>query len=277
MIDFAKLQGLTIPEGNVTQISDASGRVLWAVSGGKVVLPAVLQVEKRTATTYAGETAYNDEQFILLDIYPKTNGTVKVTYGGLTKTITDTSGAADPNAQTVFFGTFNGVSDEVETPESGRLTIDGDYASYGVARYKGSSVKSGAAPGDYVCVCVTNIINFGEILRIRQQAFQSCAGLTRVDIHSPIEIIDGGAFMYCSNLTSVVIAETVKSIGTSAFLGAPSEGSPTVTMLSPTPPTIGEIAFKANSTIIVPKGSIEAYKAAEGWSTGGFNFVEASE
>ena len=29
MIDFSTLQGLTIPEGVVTQIADASGRVLW--------------------------------------------------------------------------------------------------------------------------------------------------------------------------------------------------------------------------------------------------------
>ena len=30
MIDFSKLQSLTIPEGVVTQIADASGRVLWS-------------------------------------------------------------------------------------------------------------------------------------------------------------------------------------------------------------------------------------------------------
>lgn len=29
-INFSSLQGLTIPEGNVTQITDASGRVLWS-------------------------------------------------------------------------------------------------------------------------------------------------------------------------------------------------------------------------------------------------------
>ena len=28
-IDFSKVKALTIPEGNVTQITDASGRVLW--------------------------------------------------------------------------------------------------------------------------------------------------------------------------------------------------------------------------------------------------------
>ncbi len=32
MIDFATLQGLTIPEGVVTQITDASGRVLWSAA-----------------------------------------------------------------------------------------------------------------------------------------------------------------------------------------------------------------------------------------------------
>ena len=30
MIDFSTLQGLTIPEGVVTQITDASGMVLWS-------------------------------------------------------------------------------------------------------------------------------------------------------------------------------------------------------------------------------------------------------
>jgi hypothetical protein len=89
MINFATLQGLTIPEGVVTQITDASGRVLWMVKSGGG--PAVLQVEKITAATKVNGNVYNDEQFILLNIYPKTNGTVSVTYGGLTKTVTDTS------------------------------------------------------------------------------------------------------------------------------------------------------------------------------------------
>lgn len=41
-MNFATLKGLTIPEGNVTQITDASGRVLWkqAPSGAKVSIVA---------------------------------------------------------------------------------------------------------------------------------------------------------------------------------------------------------------------------------------------
>lgn len=32
-MDFATLQGLTIPEGDVTQITDASGNVIWSADG----------------------------------------------------------------------------------------------------------------------------------------------------------------------------------------------------------------------------------------------------
>ena len=37
-MNFATLQGLTIPEGNVTQITDASGNVLWKAGGEFVPL-----------------------------------------------------------------------------------------------------------------------------------------------------------------------------------------------------------------------------------------------
>lgn len=37
-MNFATLKGLTIPEGVVTQITDASGRVIWKLSNGSVVV-----------------------------------------------------------------------------------------------------------------------------------------------------------------------------------------------------------------------------------------------
>ena len=112
MIDFSTLQRLTIPEGVVTQIADSEGNVLWALASESSE-PIVLKVKKITSNTYAGSTAYNNEQFILLDIYPKTaNSVVEVTYGDVTKTLT----FSGSNAKQVYFGTFNGVSDDVETP-----------------------------------------------------------------------------------------------------------------------------------------------------------------
>ena len=186
MIDFTKLTGIEHGGKVVTQIEDSTGRVLWVVSGGKVVL----EVEKITSDTYAGETAYTGEQFILLDIYPKTNGTVKVTYGGLTKTITDTSGAEEPNAQQVFFGTFNGVSDSVETPASGMLTIEGDYKGVGQSYYsKDSKTRSN-------CECITKIKSLGiiEIIPPNAFSFNLVSSSDPIDIPESVVSIGGLAF-----------------------------------------------------------------------------------
>ena len=206
MIDFATLQGLTIPEGVVTQIADASGRVLWALSSDKVIL----EVKKITSDTYAAETTYTGEQFILLDIYPKTNGTVKVTYGGLTKTITDTSGAEEPNAQQVYFGAFNGVSDSVETPASGELTIGGDCSGFGVGSYaKSSKIQN-------YCSCITAITDFGSVGYIPKSAFYSCTGLTSVTIPESVISIGYHAFYNCTGLTSATVSSAI--IYDSAFV-----------------------------------------------------------
>ena len=211
-MNFAALQGLTIPEGVVTQIADASGRVLWKVSGGNVVL----QVEKITSDTYAGETTYTGEEFVLLDIYPKTNGTVKVTYGGLTKTISDTSGAEEPNAQQVYFGTLHGVSDSVETPTSGTLTIEGDYRGFGIGIYKATKAVS------YLCPCITAVKSFGTVEFIPDTAFGSymfgeCKKITSITIPNSVTSIGARAFDGCTGLTSIIIPGSVTSIGVNPF------------------------------------------------------------
>jgi hypothetical protein len=221
MIDFTTLQGLTIPEGVVTQISDASGRVLWAVQSGG---PVILEVEKITSDTYAGGTAYTGEQFILLNIYPKTNGTVSVTYGGLTKTITDTSGAESPNAQKVFFGTFNGVSDVVETPASGELTIEGDVFAYAVGNYSKTS-KDSTIP---YCGCIRDIKSWGSIDTVVTNAFHSCTKLVNVNIPNSTTVIGASAFNGCSNLTSVTIGNNVEQIAAAAFINCSNLTSVTI-------------------------------------------------
>lgn len=215
MIDFTTLQGLTIPEGVVTQITDESGNVIWAVQSDK----AILEVKKLRSNTYAGETTYENEEFILLDIYPKTNGTVSVTYGGLTKTITDTSGAAEPNAQQVFFGTFNGVSDSVETPESGVLTIEGDYYGVGNGNFATGKLFSGIGTGN-----IAKVLNFGKISIIPTAAFSNKGiyipqnfAMATVKIPNSVTAIGRDAFYGCSALTSVIIPDSVMSIGYSPF------------------------------------------------------------
>lgn len=196
---------------------DGVARLFFAPEDGEAV---VLEVEKITSDTYANETTYTAEEFILLDIYPKTGGTVNVTYGGLTKTITDTSGVAEPNAQQVFFGTFNGVSDSVATPTSGELTIEGDYYAFGCGAYAKDS-KNAIPP---VCSCVTNIVSFGKTSSIPSFAFgthgaESCTKLETVTIPGSITNIGSNAFAMCTGLEEVVIDEGLLAIGSSAFQG----------------------------------------------------------
>ena len=209
MIDFTTLQGLTIPEGVVTQITDENGRVIWAVSGGKVIL----EVEKIVSNTYAAETTYENEEFILLDIYPKTNGTVSVTYGGLTKTITDTSGVEEPNAQQVFFGTFNGISDSVSTAASGELTIEGDCVAFGCGQFQNGSKAYNIEFGK----CITDVIKWGEVSNIPRSAFVKCDELKTISIGASVTTIGAVAFGQCTGLTSVTIPKSVVDIDVNPF------------------------------------------------------------
>lgn len=206
MIDFSTLQGVTIPEGVVTQI-ESGGVVLWRVATASG--PIVLEVEKITSDTYAGETTYEGESFILLDVYPKTNATVSVTYGGLTKTVTDTSGAAEPNAQQVFFGTFNGVSDTVETPASGTLTIEGDCAGFGVGVFYKTSKAASATYFDLI----TEVVSLGGVSVIPETAFRSCASVSNLTIPSSVKSIGKNAFQLCTGLSGMTIPKSVSSIG----------------------------------------------------------------
>lgn len=196
-MNFATLQGLTIPEGVVTQIADASGRVLWAVSGGK----AVLQVQKVIANVYsaAALTTYENEEFILLSITIKGGGTVNVSYGGLTKTLSNSS--TIDSAQSVYFGTFSGASDSVVTPASGELTIEGDCTAFALGTY--NVTKSATS----TCTCVVSIDNFGSAETIPNYAFAGTNGsndaLTSATIGTGIKSIGMYAFHNCRNLNSV--------------------------------------------------------------------------
>lgn len=208
-IDFATLQGLTIPEGVVTQIEDAAGNVLW--SSGKTSGNVILEVEKIVSDTYAGSTTYTGEEFILLDVYPKSGGTVNVTYGGLTKSITDDGTSEEPNAQQVFFGTFNGVSDSIVTPTSGTLTIEGDYAAFGIASFNKDKISIEHFSG------IKKVTDFGVVEIIPVNAFYNCTALTSVDIPNTVTSIGEWAFGFCSNLASIRIPNSVTGIGEHAF------------------------------------------------------------
>lgn len=60
-MNFATLQGLTIPEGNVTQIADASGRVLWKAS--KTVTISYTLGDPVAPATYYNSIIHNGTEY----------------------------------------------------------------------------------------------------------------------------------------------------------------------------------------------------------------------
>ena len=139
------------------------------------------------------------------------------------------------------------------------MTSIGDYAFYGCSGLTSVTIGSG----------VTSIGN---------RAFSSCSGLTSVTIPNSVTSIGYEAFYYCSGLTSVTIGSGVTSIGYNAFDGV---DIPTVISLIENPFTIngktsGSGTFSQNTfnnaTLYVPKGTIDKYKATNGWKD--FFFIE---
>jgi hypothetical protein len=310
-MNFSNIKNLTIPEGSVAALS-VNGIQLWAVGSDKVILV----VEKITSDTYAAETTYTGESFILLDIYPKNaSSSVKVTYGGLTKNLT----FSGTNSQQVFFGTFNGVTDEIETPTSGMLVIEGGCDSFTCGVYQ----KGSKATNKGYCSCITDIVEWGNITSIPDYAFYECENITLSPLHGGITSIGAYAFYRCFNInitsipngvisigdsafemttrvvtggvdskvkmTEITIPATVTSIGAKAFSSSTSDTGMAnegylqkITMLGTTPPTIigtgREQSFggRGYGTIYVPKGCGDIYKTSDGWTYYANSIVEVS-
>ena len=130
-----------------------------------------------------------------------------------------------------------------------------DYASNAIL---GSYQFSGSS--------ITSLTIGSNPTSIGSHMFRDCTGLTSFVIPSNISSIGSSAFYNCSGLTSLVIPSNISSIGDSAFSGCTRLTS--ITVHSTTPPTLGYGVFDStnNCPIYVPPESVDAYKAASGWS-----------
>ena len=118
-----------------------------------------------------------------------------------------------------------------------------------------------------------------SVASIGNNAFGGCGGLTSITIGNGVTLIGENAFWYCVGLTSVTIGNSVTSIGNFAFSGA---NIPTVISLIENPSAIEGKASTyhrtfsqntfLNATLYVPKGTIDKYKATDGWKD--FVFIE---
>lgn len=120
----------------------------------------------------------------------------------------------------------------------------------------------------YDYLSLTNVKIPNNVTSIGSQAFYNCRKLKSVKIPNSVTSIGGQAFEFCFSLVSVEIPNSVTSIDREAFYNC--SGLISLTVKAATPPTLGDYAFKytnAALVIYVPSESVDAYKAANNWST----------
>jgi hypothetical protein len=178
------------------------------------------------------------------------------------------------------------------------ITELGKYYFYGCSSLKSvnipNSVTSIGYNAFYNCSSLTEVTIPNSVTEIGLSAFGGCSSLRSVTIPNSVTSIGWGAFFGCSSMESVTIPNSVTEIGDAAFRGCSSLTSVTI----PNSVTsIGERAFYGidsltvvslieepfsitgrasdfmtfslntfkNMTLYVPEGTIEMYRATEGW------------
>jgi len=127
----------------------------------------------------------------------------------------------------------------------------------------------------YECSALTDVVLPKALTGVQNQVFYACGSLATINLEdTSVTRIGASAFIGCYSLLDITLPSTVTQIDDSAFSWNSESGSKTtnLTVLATTPPILGSNVFKnrdgINTTlnIYVPAESVDAYKAASGWS-----------
>ena len=204
-------------------------------------------------TTNAAEVTSNPNKYTGSIVIPET-----VNYDNVTYIVTSIGHRA--------FEDCIGLT-SVTIPNS--VTSIGNYAFYYCSGLTSITIPNNVTIiGSYTffyCTGLTSVTIPNSVTSIGSYAFGGCSSLTSITIPNNVTSIGAFAFRFCSGLTSVTIPNSITSIGVASFQYC--SGLTSVTVLNPTPIAITEYVFtnRTNATLYVPKGSIEAYQAADYW------------
>ena len=135
------------------------------------------------------------------------------------------------------------------------------FGTGAMANYNGTNM-----PWYSYCTDITTVVIGNGVTSIGDFAFYTCTSLKSVEIPASVTTIGASAFWGCTSLISVEIPANVTYIEYGAFCNC--TGLFAVISWAVTPPTLGSYVFDrcmALNAVGVPAGSVEAYKAADGW------------
>lgn len=116
------------------------------------------------------------------------------------------------------------------------------------------------------CKALTAVLLPSGITKIGDMMFAECTALTKCDIPGGVTEIGDNAFESCTSLTSLTLPAALTKLGNFCF-AAMGGSTAELTCLATTPPTASEYSLDGfRGTIRVPAASLDAYKAADGWS-----------
>lgn len=161
-------------------------------------------------------------------------------------------------------------SSKISNIDLNGVTLIGDYAFNRTSGFTSITIPSSVTTfGSNAFASVSGLnsvtIDYASNATLRSSQFTD-SSITSLTIGSHPTSIGDSMFRKCTKLTTLVIPSNISSINGYAFDGC--SGLTSITVESTTPPTLGSNAFNNTNDcpIYVPSGSVNAYKAASGWS-----------
>lgn len=169
-------------------------------------------------------------------------------------------------------GTYSSAfgSSKISNIDLNGVTLIGNYAFKKTSGFTSITIPSSVTTfgsGAFNSVSGLNsvTIDYASNATLGSSQFTGLS-ITSLTIGSHPTSIGDSMFRKCTELTTLVIPSNISSINGYAFDGC--SGLTSISVHSVTPPTLGSNVFNDtnNCPIYVPSGSVNAYKAASGWS-----------